>query len=304
MKFFITGGTGFVGKHLCASLLNQGHRVTAVGLRARQDFFQDDNFQYISADTREDGAWQEAVSGADAVVNLAGKTIFKRWTKSYKELIYESRISTTRNLVDALPQKEGLSFISTSAVGYYGNRGDEVLSEDSTAGEGFLARVGIDWEAEAERATHKGVRVVTARFGIVLGKDGGAMSKMLPAFRSFVGGPLGDGMQWFPWIHMDDVVSAIMFAVSDKNIRGPVNFCSPNPVRNRDLAGTLGRVLKRPSFMPAPGFMIRLVMGELGGVLLSSQRAMPARLLEKGYNFRYPDLGEALRQIISKDKRE
>jgi uncharacterized protein (TIGR01777 family) len=269
-----------------------------VGLRARQDFFKDENFQYISADTREAGAWQELVSGADAVVNLAGKTIFKRWTKSYKKLIYESRISTTRNLVDALPQKEGLPFISTSAVGYYGNRGDEVLSEDSTAGDDFLARVGIEWEAEAERTSDTGVRVVTARFGIVLGKDGGAMSKMLPAFRLFVGGPLGDGMQWFPWIHMDDVVSAIMFAVSDKNIRGPVNFCSPNPVRNRDLAGTLGRVLKRPSFMPAPGFMIRLVMGELGGVLLSSQRAMPAKLLDNGYNFRYADLGKALEQII------
>jgi uncharacterized protein len=298
MRFLVTGGIGFVGKHLCASLLNKGHRVTAVGLRTHQDFFRDDNFKYISADTREGGVWQEAVSDVDAVVNLAGKTIFKRWSKSYKELIYESRILTTRNLVDALPKKKELPFISTSAVGYYGNRGDDVLSEDSTAGEGFLSRVGIDWEAEAERATHKGARVVVARFGIVLGKDGGAMSKMLPAFRWFIGGPLGDGMQWFPWIHIDDVVSAIVFTVSD-TIRGPVNFCAPNPVRNRDLAGTLGRVLKRPSFMPAPGFMIRLVMGELGGVLLSSQRAMPQKLLNSGFRFLYPGLTAALDQIIS-----
>jgi uncharacterized protein len=299
MRFFVTGGMGFVGRNLCASLLNQGHRVTAVGLRARQDFFHHEHFQYISADTRKPGAWQEAVFDADAVVNLAGKTIFKRWTKSHKALIHGSRILTTRNLVDALPQKEGLPFISTSAVGYYGDRGDDILSENSTAGDDFLSRVGIEWEAEAERAARKGVRLVTARFGIVLGKDGGAMAKMLPAFRLFVGGPLGDGMQWFPWIHLEDVVSAIMFVVSDKNIRGPVNFCSPNPVRNRDLAGALGRVLKRPSLMPAPGFMIRLVMGELGGVLLSSQRAMPVKLLDSGYDFRYADLSEALLQIIS-----
>lgn len=299
MKYFITGGIGFVGRHLCKSLLAQGHRVVAVGLREKQDFLKDDNFQYISADTREPGAWQKTVPDADAVINLAGKTIFSRWTKSYKELIYDSRILTTQNLVDALPQKEDLPFISTSAVGYYGDRGDEVLSEESTAGDDFLARLGIDWETEAESAADKGARVVTVRFGIVLGKDGGAMSKMLPAFRSFVGGPLGGGKQWFPWIHMEDVVAAILFAVSDKKVMGPVNLCAPNPVRNRDLANTMGRVLKRPSFMPAPGFMIRLMMGELGGVLLASQRTVPAKLLASGYDFRYPELREALLQIVS-----
>ncbi len=299
MKYFITGGIGFVGKHLCRNLLQKGHQVTAVGLGEHQKTFDDDHFQYLSADTREAGPWQDAVSEADAVINLAGKTIFQRWTKSYKDLIYESRILTTRNVVDALPENKGGVLISTSAVGYYGDRGDEILSEDASAGDDFLATLGKDWEKAACQAKDKGIRVVTPRFGIILGKDGGAMAKMLPAFRWFVGGPLGDGMQWFPWVHMDDVVSAIIHAVEQKDLEGPVNLCSPTPVRNRDLAKALGSVLGRPSFMPAPGFMIRLVMGELGGVLLSSQRALPQRLLSSGFRFQYPDLNAALRQIIS-----
>jgi len=298
MQYFITGGTGFVGRHLCRTLLSRGRRVTAVGFRKSQDALRDDRFRYLSADTREAGPWQDAVSEADAVVNLTGKTIFKRWSKSYKKLIYDSRILTTRNLVDALPEKKGLVLISTSAVGYYGSRGDERLSEEASVGDDFLAMLGKDWEKEAYKAKDKGVRVVTARFGIVLGKDGGAMSKMLPAFRSFVGGPLGDGMQWFPWIHMDDLVSALLFLVENDRMQGPVNLCSPNPVQNRDLAKALGNVLNRPSFMPAPTFMIRLVMGELGGALLSSQRAIPQRLLDSRFCFQYPELTAALQQII------
>ena len=298
MKYLITGGTGFVGRHLSNFLLKRGHEVIAVGLRATPDIAQQETFRYISADTSQQGDWQDAVNEADAVYNLAGKTIFKRWTESYKQLIYDSRILTTRNIVDALPKNKQITLCSTSAVGYYGNRNDETLTEDSTGGDDFLATVGIDWETEAFKAEQKGIRIVTARFGIVLGKGGGAMAKMVPAFKSFTGGPLGSGMQWFPWIHMADLLSALMFVVENKDIKGHVNFTAPNPIRNRDLAKTLGNVLNRPAFLPAPGFMIRLVMGEFGNTLLASQRAVPEKLLKHGFAFRFVELEDAIRDIV------
>ncbi len=299
MKLFITGGLGFIGRHLSDFLLNLGHRVTAVGTRPGQSLINHNNFKYIAADTTQKGAWLEDLNNVDAVVNLAGKSIAKRWSKSYKKRIYDSRIRTTRNLVDALPEKRRITLCSTSAVGYYGNRGDDILTESASYGDDFLARVSRDWEDEAFRAEEKGVRVITTRFGVVLGKNGGAMEKMLPAFRSFVGGPMGNGMQWFPWIHMDDLMSAIMFIIENQDIRGPVNFCAPNPVRNRDLAKTMGHVLNRPAFMPAPSFLIRLALGEFGTTMLSSQRAVPEKLLHFGFNFKYPELINAVRDIVN-----
>jgi uncharacterized protein (TIGR01777 family) len=298
MKYLITGGTGFVGRHLSNFLLSGGHEVVALGLRSTPDIVQHERFRYIPADTTLQGDWQDAVKEADIIYNLAGKTIFKRWTESYKKLVYDSRILTTRNLVEALPNKKEVTLCSTSAVGYYGNRNDEILTEDSASGDDFLATVGIDWETEAVKAEEKGIRVVMARFGIVLGKDGGAMAKMVPAFKSFTGGPLGSGMQWFPWIHMTDLLSALMFVVDNKNIKGPVNFTAPNPVRNRDLAKTLGKVLNRPAFLPAPGFIIRLVMGEFGNTLLASQRAVPEKLLKHAFSFRFTELEDAIRDIV------
>ena len=298
MKYLITGGLGFVGRHLSDYLLSKGHQVVAVGLRPTQDLFHQDGFEYISADTSQSGSWQEAVKEADTVYNLAGKTIFKRWTKSYKQLIHDSRILTTRNIVAAFPENKAVTFCSTSAVGYYGDRGDDILTEDTAGGDDFLAKVGIDWEAEAFEAEKKGIRVVAARFGVVLGKGGGAMEKMLPAFKSFVGGPLGSGRQWFPWIHMDDLISGLMFVTEDENMKGPVNFCAPHPVRNQELAKTLGNVLNRPAFMTTPGFMIRLVMGEVTDALLASQRMVPEKLLTHGFLFRFPNLQAALEDII------
>jgi len=300
MKFFITGGTGFVGRNLSDSLLRGGHEVVAVGHRPEQDVVAHDNFEYISADTSRNGDWQDAVSEADVVYNLAGKSIFKRWTESYKRLIHDSRILTTRNLVEALPGNKPVVFCSTSAVGYYGDRGDETLTEDSAGGDDFLARLGIDWEAEARKAEEKGGRVVMARFGIVLGKGGGALAKMVPAFKFFTGGPLGSGTQWFPWVHLTDLIAGLMFIVENNEISGPVNFTAPNPVRNRDLARTLGKVLNRPSFVPAPGFMIRMVMGEFGDTLLAGQRAVPEKLLKHGFRFRFGELEDAIRDIVGK----
>jgi uncharacterized protein (TIGR01777 family) len=300
MEVFITGGTGFVGRHLSRFMLDKGHRVTVTGLRPTQDIIHHDRFEYISADTTQPGPWQEELAHADVIINLAGKTIFKRWSKSYKQEMYDSRILTTRNLVAALPQKKGIVFCSTSAVGYYGEGGDETLSEDAANGEDFLAHVSIGWEEAAMAAADKGARVVILRFGIVLGNDGGALAKMLPAFKSFAGGPLGSGKQWFPWIHMDDLLSALAFVMENKEIEGPVNFCAPHPVRNRDLAKALGKILKRPSVMPAPALMIRMVMGEMAMALLASQRAVPDKLLSHGFNFQYPEIKDALKNLIGK----
>jgi len=298
MKFFITGATGFVGTYLCRNLLEAGHEVTGVGTRPEHRLISHDQFHYISADTTQPGSWQDALTDVDAVVNLAGKTIFNRWTTRYKIAMYDSRILTTRNLVDALPDGRDVVLCSTSAVGYYGDQGDAVLSEDAPAGDDFLARLGEHWEKEALAAEAKGARVVLARFGIVLGRGGGALGKMVPAFRMMVGGPLGDGMQWFPWIHMDDIIAAVKFLVTTDATRGPFNFCAPNPVRNLELAKALGDVLQRPAVMPAPAFMIRLVMGEFGNTLLASQRAVPAKLLDSGFEFAFPELHDALVDLV------
>ncbi|MBL7181034.1 MAG: TIGR01777 family oxidoreductase [Pseudomonadota bacterium] len=300
MKIFITGGLGFIGRHLSGFFLSQGHRVTAVGTRPSQHLITHDHFRYISADTTRKGTWQDALQDTDAVINLAGKSIFKRWTQSYKQLIYESRILTTRNLVEALPANKGITLCSASGIGFYGNRGNDTLPEDETSGSDFLAGVSRDWEAEAFRAREKGVRVATARFGIVLGQNGGAMEKMVPALRLFVGGPMGDGSQWFPWIHLEDLLWAMKFVVEHEKIDGPVNFCAPQAVRNRDFAKIMGRVLRRPAFMPAPGFMIRLILGEFGTSLLFSQRAVPDKLISYGFRFKYPEVEAAIRQIVEK----
>ena len=299
MKIFITGGLGFIGKHLSNDLLSRGHRVTAVGTRPQQNLIDHNNFHYISADTTREGHWQRELKDVDAAVNLAGRSIFNRWTKSYKALLYDSRVLTTRHLVDALPTHKDVSLISASGVGYYGNRGDDILTENDPNGSDFLARLCRDWEHEAFQAEKKGARVVSSRFGVVLGKKGGAMEKMVPAFRFYVGGPLGGGMQWFPWIHLEDLISALIFVLEDKDVHGPFNFCSPHPVRNSDLAKTMGRILNRPSFMPAPAFMMKLVLGEFAGTLLDSQRAIPEKLLSCGFNFQYADIGDAIENIVA-----
>jgi uncharacterized protein (TIGR01777 family) len=299
MKFFITGGLGFVGANLSDYLLDKGHAVIAVGRAANQNRITADRYQYISADTTQPGDWQEVLGDVDAVVNLAGKSIFKRWSKSYKKKIYDSRILTTRNVVDALPADQSVVLCSASGAGYYGNRGDDLLEEDEKAGNDFLASVSVDWEAEALKGTAKGIRPALMRFGVILGKDGGALAKMIPAFKFFLGGPIGSGNQWFPWMHLTDLMAAILFVCEHPQISGPLNFCAPNPVRNRELAKTLGHVLSRPAIMPTPAFMVRAALGEFGNVLLDSQRAIPAKLLNNGFEFQYPDIKSAIQAVVS-----
>jgi len=298
MKIFIAGGSGFAGTNLSSFLLEKGHRIIAVGTSISHKVIRHDNFHYISADTTIKGGWRDSLKDVDAVINLAGKDIFKRWSDNYKDQIYTSRILTTRNLVEAIPDNKEIMFCSTSAAGYYGDRADEVLKEDALPGNDFLAKVCMDWEKEAFQAKAKGIRVATMRFGVVLGKNGGALAKMVPAFKFFTGGPLGSGLQWFPWIHMDDLCAAIIFILENPDIKGPLNFCSPNPVINRDFARALGKILNRPSFMRAPCSIIRLIMGEMGESLMSSQRAIPDKLLKHGFKFQYTDINNALYDLV------
>jgi uncharacterized protein (TIGR01777 family) len=299
MKILITGGLGFIGTNLSDYLLDKGHSVIAVGRAATLNRITSDRYHYVSADTTRPGDWQKALGDVDGVVNLAGKSIFKRWSKSYKKEIYDSRILTTRNVIDALPTGQAVTLCSASGAGYYGNRGDDLLKEDEKPGDDFLASLSVDWEAEALKGTDKGIRVAVMRFGVILGKGGGALAKMIPAFKFFVGGPIGSGTQWFPWMHLTDLMAAMLFVFEHPQVSGPLNFCAPHPIRNRQLANTLGEVLGRPAIMPAPAFMIRMLLGEFGNVLLDSQHTIPDKLLSHGFEFEYPDIKSALQAVVA-----
>jgi uncharacterized protein (TIGR01777 family) len=300
MKILITGGTGFVGTQLTSRLVKDGHEVTILTRSLRGAKKSSPGMYYLEGDPTKKGPWQEAIKDHDAVINLAGASIFAKWTEEHKKAIRESRVSTTRNIVEGIslhPQKQ-FTFFSTSAVGYYGFCGDEELTEDSPPGNDFLARIAVEWEGEALKAKEKGARVVITRFGIVMGERGGALSQMIPLFKKFIGGPIGSGRQWFSWVHIKDLTEAFIFLLKHPGISGPVNVCSPNPVRNKDLAKALGKALHRPSFIPAPGFMVKWALGEFGSVILQGQRVIPRRLIENGFVFQYPDIEIALQGIV------
>ncbi|NIQ37553.1 MAG: TIGR01777 family protein [Proteobacteria bacterium] len=299
MKILITGGTGFVGSKLSPLMVEKGHQVSILTRKTSNQRDSRPEVQYVEGDPTLPGPWQKTVADHDVLVNLAGASIFGRWTPELKRLIQESRILTTRYLVEAIPPNSDKVLFSTSAVGYYGFHEDQELDESSPPGDDFLAMVGRDWESEAMRAQAKGVRVIITRFGIVLGPGGGALQQMITPFRWFVGGPLGSGHQWLSWIHIDDLVEALIYLLGSTDSAGPFNLTSPHPVQNRDFAKTLGKVLGRPSWMPAPALMIRLALGEFGSVILKGQRVIPKRLLEKGFSFRYPQLEGALRNLLT-----
>jgi len=271
MKVFITGGTGFVGTTLTQKLAQEGHEVTLLtrNIKSNPTAFQ--RVSYVEGDPTQKGPWQEKVADQDVVINLAGASIFRRWTDSTKKLIWESRIETTRNLVEALSARKGKEtyLFSTSAVGYYGFHEEEVLDESSPSGEGFLADLSKEWESAAVKAKEHGVHLILMRFGIVLGRRGGALQQMIPAFKWWMGSPLGSGNQWFSWIHEQDLVNIFLYVIKGNRISGAVNCTAPNPVTNRELTQTLGEVLGKPTFMPAvPGFVMSLILGEFGSVLL------------------------------------
>jgi uncharacterized protein (TIGR01777 family) len=300
MKILITGGTGFVGGQLSSRLIQDGNEVTVLTRSLKGSDEAPRGISYLQGDPTQKGGWQEAIKNHDAIINLAGASIFAKWTEEHKKAIRESRVSTTRNIVEGIPShpQKPFTLFSTSAVGYYGFCGDEEITETSPNGNDLLARIASEWEGEALKAQEKGARVVITRFGIVLGEKGGALGQMVPLFKKFIGGPIGNGKQWFSWVHIKDLAEAFVFLMKHPEISGPVNVCAPNPVRNRDLAKALGKALHRPSFMPAPGFMIKLVLGEFGSVILEGQRVIPKRFLDSGFTFQYPDIDKALRTIV------
>jgi uncharacterized protein (TIGR01777 family) len=302
MKIVIIGASGFVGTRLTRDLLESGNAVTGVARSEPKTATAHPNHRFIAADTTRPGEWMKALAEADAVVNLAGRSIFQRWTDTTQQAIRDSRILTTRNVVDGLSAAMPATLISASGVGFYGDRGDQFITENEPAGSDFLAQLSVDWEAEALRAAEKGCRVVLMRLGVVLGRGGGAMAQMVFAFKACVGGPIGSGKQWFAWIHLDDLAAAVRFLLEQPQISGPVNLCSPNPVRNRGLADALGRALNRPAFMPAPAFMLRLVLGEFANVLLGSQRAVPEKLLQHRFVFQHPDILRAVQAVVQTDR--
>jgi len=300
MKALITGGSGFVGRNLATALLQNGYEVTIVGSAQKPKPEIPARIRYIAADTSLTGPWQKEVATYDVIINLTGRSIFHLWTKKYKQQIYDSRIQTTRNLVEAMSPESSATFLSTSAVGYYGERGDDILNETEPVGSGFLAEVCRDWEDEAFKAEKKGARTIVMRFGVVMGGNGGAMGMMLLPYRFLMGGPMGSGKQWFSWIHIDDLVAAFLFAIENKSARGVFNLCAPIPIRNVDMAKKIGSALKRPSFMKVPGFALKLVLGEYGSTLLNSQRALPDNFQKMGFEFKYPKFSLAIESILNK----
>ena len=292
MRVLVTGGTGFIGRAVCHALRGAGHTVTIVSRDASGE---------ASGDTIGWEAVGQGAAAADAVVNLAGEPIAGgRWSPARKEAILESRVGATRALVDAvgLATTRPKVLISASAVGYYGARDDEPLDETAGAGSGFLAEVCQAWEGEASRAEAFGLRVVRLRFGMVLAGDGGALARMLPPFRAFVGGPLGDGQQWTSWIHRGDVTGLVLAALGNEGYRGAINATAPEPVRNRDFTAALGRVLVRPAAIRVPAMVLRLALGEMADVLLTGQRVLPRAAERLGYRWQYPEVLGALRASV------
>jgi uncharacterized protein (TIGR01777 family) len=299
MKVFITGGTGFLGAALTESLLGQGHSVTILTRSTRNRVLRL-GLAYAEGNPTRKGTWQQEVAKHDVVINLAGASIFRTWNDSNKEAIRDSRILTTRHLVEAIGEAgKNITLLSGSAVGYYGFRDDDELNENSAPGDDFLARVVQDWEAEAKKAEEFDARVVLCRIGVILGRDGGALSKMLTVFKWGLGSPLGSGKQWFSWISLYDLVTIFLYLIENEEISGPVNCTAPNPVTNREMTRTLGQALHRPAFLPpVPSFLIRGVLGEFSDVFIKGQKVMPRKLIESGFIFRFPEIGEAFAHLV------
>ena len=297
MNVVVAGGTGFLGSALVERLRHAGHRVRILTRQTRRA----DDVAWVPDGSVK--SWASVLDDADAVINLAGESIAGgRWTEARKARIRDSRIRATRSLVGAIQQaaRRPAVFLSGSAVGYYGPHDEEPLTEESPAGNDFLATVCRDWETEALRAAGT-TRVVLLRTGLVLERDGGALPQMALPFRLFAGGPAGSGRQFYSWIHRDDWIGMVMWAIDVGSVSGPLNVTAPAPLSNRDFARTLGRVLHRPSFMPAPAFALRIVLGEMAdGLLLSGQRVLPELAQSQGYSFKYPALEPALRAVFGR----
>lgn len=300
MKLFITGGTGFIGQALVPGLIGAGHEAVLLVRPGEKVRFTQPSVSRVEGNPKEPGPWWREVAACDGAINMAGSPIFGRWTGAVKKELVESRVKTTENLVAAIPEGKPFRLLSTSAVGVYGDAGERILDETAPPGSDFLARLAVEWEARAMEAAKKGASVAITRFGIVLGPGGGALEQLVKNTLRFAGGPVGGGRQYFSWIHIDDLVAALLWLLDRPEITGPVNLSSPNPLTQGESAKILGRILHRPAITPAPAFAVRLLLGEFADVVLFSQRMTPKRLLEAGFSYSHPDFGEAVGSILAK----
>jgi uncharacterized protein (TIGR01777 family) len=299
----VTGATGLIGPQLTAELLARGAEVTVLSRDPASARSKLGSVTALAWDPLADPAPVEALSGRDAVVHLAGEPVAQRWSDEAKRAIRESRVLGTRNLLAGLgaiaePERPR-ALVSSSAIGYYGPRGEEPLDEDASPGDGFLARVCVQWEAEAAKARDLGMRVVQVRTGVVLDAAGGALAKMLTPFRLGVGGPVAGGRQYMAWIHTDDLVGMMLAAIEDERWSGPINATAPEPVTNAVFSHALGKALHRPSLLPVPGLALRALYGEMAEIVTTGARAVPAKPLVLGYEFRHPRLDEALSAALA-----
>lgn len=298
MNVFVTGSTGLIGKALSERLRAKGQTVTAMVRGAAKA----GEVPWAPGQPLDPAV----LAGADAVVHLAGKNVAVRWTRQAKQELFKSRVAGTKTISEAVAESFRRSgrpavLISASAIGYYGSRGDETLTEASASGAGFLKETCVAWEAAAQSAREAGVRVVHPRIGLVLSDEGGALPKMLPIFKAGGGGKLGDGRQWWSWIAMDDILGAIFFAMLNEKVSGPLNLTAPNPLTNAEFTRVLGEVLHRPAVLPVPRFALRLVLGKEAAeeTALASARVLPTRLLDFGYRFVHAELREALQNVLN-----
>lgn len=296
MKIVITGATGFIGSILADRLWNQFHTLVLLSRRPPAEVGVAKK-EWVAWTPGASGEWEQAVDGADGVINLAGEPIAgKRWSERQKAILRSSRIDTTRALVNAIAKAHSKPrfFLSASAVGYYGPHGDETVTESTGPGSDFLALLCVDWEAEAKKAEAHGVRVAILRNGIVLDRGKGALKKMVPPFKLFLGGPLGSGNQWMPWIHIEDEIGLLLFLMENDEARGAFNGTAPNPVTMAEFSKALGDVVNRPSWVSVPPSVLALIAGEMADMLLTGQRALPEAALKLGYRFRYAEIADAL----------
>ena len=304
MKIAITGATGLVGSRLVAKLNQEGHQILVLTRNPNkaQKVFPASAYsqlEIVQYTPQESGEWQKSISGCDGVVNLAGEPIAERWSPQQKQAIMSSRQIGTRKLVEAIATAEQKPqvLVSGSAIGYYGTSETAAFVEDSPAGNDFLAQVCQAWEAEAQKVTELGVRLVILRVGIVLA-NGGALGKMIGPFKMFAGGPIGSGRQWFSWIHRDDLVNLIVQAINQIDMSGVYNATSPHPVQMNKLCQTLGEVMNRPSWLPVPDFVLEVLLGDGAIVVLEGQQVLPQKTQSTGFNYQYADLKPALVEII------
>jgi uncharacterized protein (TIGR01777 family) len=307
MRVFVTGGTGLVGTRLIHHLQKRDDKVVLLTRRpeiGREQFGP--TVTVVEGDPTQPGPWMDAAAECDGVINLAGENLFgHRWNDDFKKRIAESRIKSTENVAQAFRRSSGRSngaarvLVNASAIGVYGPHGDEELAEESPSGADFLAQVCVDWEQVARGAQEYGVRVVTVRIGVVLDKAGGALAQLLTPFKFGGGGPVGSGRQWMSWIHHEDLVGLLLLALDKPEASGPINGTAPKPVTNKEFAQALGRALHRPAFMPMPGFMMRLMIGEAADVVLKGQRVLPQRALALGYEFKFPTIDAARADAVA-----